>query len=97
MKIFLPSDTMKLDKQASIDYDSSLKLAYEALLHTPPKLQRIINPKEAYRFHIVVLRHHGGNGTPRGGFALKKQDLFYRIAPEFDTALIPCGRIIFKN
>lgn len=97
MKVFLPPDTLILDKKASLDYDASLKMAYEALLHTPPKFQRTINPREAFRFYFVVLRHHPGGATPRGGFALKGQELFYRIAPEFDAALIPCGRIVFKN
>ena len=97
MKVFLLPDTMTHVKEASSDYDASLKYSYEAVLHTLPKLQRTINPREAYLFHIVVLRHHTGSAIPRGGFALKGQDLFYRIAPEFETELIPCGQIIFKN
>lgn len=35
-------------KEASPDYDASLKSSYEAVLHTLPKLQRTINSKEAY-------------------------------------------------
>jgi hypothetical protein len=98
MKVFLLPDTMNHAKEISPDYDASLKSCYEAVLHTLPKLQRTINPKEAYLFHIVVLRHYNGDGVnPRGGFALKGQDLFYRIGPEFDSALIPCGQILFKN
>ena len=98
MKVFLLPDTMRHVKEASPEYDASLKSSYEAVLHTLPKLQRTINPKEAYLFRIVVLRHYNGGGVnPRGGFALKGQDLFYRIGPEFDSALIPCGKIIFKN
>lgn len=98
MKVFLLPDIMTHVKEASPDYDASLKSSYEAVLHTLPELQRTINPKEAYLFHIVVLRHYNGVGvTPRGGFALKGQDLFYRIGPEFDSALIPCGQIVFKN
>ena len=84
-------------KEASPDYDASLKSNYEAVLHTLPKLQRTINPKEAYLFHIVVLRHHTDSAVSRGGFALEGQDLYDRIAPEFDTELIPWGQIIFKN
>jgi hypothetical protein len=74
-----------------------LKSSYEAVLHTLHKLQRTINPKEAYLFHIVVLRHHTGSAVARGGFALKGQDLFSRIPPEFDSALIPFGQILFKK
>ena len=36
-----------------------------------------------------------GDAVPRGGLALKGQDLFYGIAPEFETELIPCGQITF--
>jgi hypothetical protein len=98
MKVFLLPDTMIHVKEASPEYDASLKSSYEAVLHTLPKLQRTINPKEAYLFRIVVLRHYNGAGVkPRGGFALKGQDLFYRIGPEFDSALILCGQIVFKN
>lgn len=96
MKVFLLPDTMTHVKEASPDYDASLKSSYEAVLHTLPKLQRTINSKEAYLFHIVVLRHHTGGAVPRGGFALKGQNLFYRIAPEFETELIPCGQLVFK-
>ena len=98
MKVFLLPDTMTHVKDITLGYDESLKSSYEAVRHTLPRLQRTINPKEAYLFHIVVLRHYNGVGvTPRGGFALKGQDLFYRIGPEFDSALIPCGQIVFKN
>lgn len=98
MKVFLLPDTMTHVKDITLGYDESLKSSYEAVRHTLPRLQRTINPKEAYLFHIVVLRHYNGGGvTPRGGFALKGSDLFYRIGPEFDSALIPCGQIGFKN
>jgi hypothetical protein len=97
MKVFLLPDTMTHVKEASPDYDASLKSSYEAVLHTLPQLQRTINPKQAYLFHIVVLRHYTGSAVARGGFALKGQDLFYRIAPEFDSELIPCGQIVFNK
>jgi len=97
MKVFLLPDTMTHDKDASPDYDAKIKAAYDAVVNTLPKLQRTINPKEAYLFQIVVLRHYKGSVTPRGGFALKGQNLFYRIGPEFDSALIPCGKVVFKN
>ena len=97
MKVFLLPDTMTHVKEISPDYDANLKSFYEAVLHTLPNLQRIINPKEAYLFHIVVLRHHTRNAVPRGGFALKGQDLFYRISVGSQSALIPCGQIVFKN
>ena len=62
-------------------------------------LQRTINPKEACLFYIAVLMHVPDNGPVRAGLVLKEQDLFYRISiiPHFDSALIPCGHIVFKN
>jgi hypothetical protein len=98
MKVFLLPDSMTHVKDITLGYDERLKSSYETVRHTLPAAQRTINPKEAYLFHIVVLRHYNGNGVnPRGGFALKGQDLFYRIGPEFDSALIPCGQIVFNN
>lgn len=98
MKVFLPPDTMTQDKEALFDYGATgLKSFYNTVLHTPTMLQRTINPKEAYVFYIVVLRHKGVGGTPRGGLVLKEQGLFYKISPEFGSALIPCGQIVFKK
>jgi hypothetical protein len=98
MKVFLPPDTMTLDKETLHDYGATgLKSFFDTVLHTPTMLQRTINPKQACLFYIVVLRHHSGSGTPRGGLVLKEQDLFYKINPEFGSALIPCGKIVFRN
>jgi hypothetical protein len=61
------------------------------------KLQKTIKPKEALLFYTVVLRHHQrGINSPRAGFVLKQQGLFYKIT-EFGSALIPCGQIVFKD
>ena len=98
MKVFLPPDTMTQDKETLHDYGATgLRSFFDTVLHTPTMLQRTINPKEAYVFYIVVLRHKGVGGTPRGGLVLKEQNLFYEINPEFGSALIPCGQIVFKN
>jgi len=101
MEVFLHPDTMTQDGEASFD-DGRKQFADTTLLksfcHTPTTLQRTINPNESYLFYTVVLRHHQLSiNSPRAGFVLKQQDLFYRIAPEFDSALIPCGQIVFKN
>lgn len=97
MKVFLLPDTLKEQDLVPPEVDSVLKSHYDAAPHSRPNLRRTINPKESYFFHIIVLRHHTAGGVPRGGFALKEQRLFYRIAPEFDAKLIPCGGITFKN
>jgi hypothetical protein len=82
----------RIEKRAT-----ALKSFFDTGINKPTTLQRTINPKEECLFYIVVLRYQGSGGAPRGGLVLKDQDLFYRIAPELDTALIPCGQIVFKN
>lgn len=98
MKVFLPPDTMTPAKEILQDYGATgLKSFFDSVISNPTMLQRTIKPKEACLFYIVVLRHHRGGGTPRGGLVLKQHDLFYRIKPEFASALIPCGQIVFEN
>jgi hypothetical protein len=83
MKVSLPPDTMTQEKETLFDYAATgLKCFYNTVLHTPTMLQRIISPEEAYVFYIVVLRHKGAGGVPRGGLVLKEQDLSYKIDPE---------------
>lgn len=101
MKVFLHPDTMSPHAEALFD-DSRKQFADTTLLktfsHRPTSLQRTIHPNESCLLYTVVLRHYQGGGvSPRGGFALKQQELFYRIGPEFDNNLIPCGQIAFKN
>jgi hypothetical protein len=98
MKVLLPPDTMTQDKETLLDYGvTGLKSFYDSVLHTPTSLHRTVNPKEAFVFYIVVLRHKGVGGTPRAALVLKEQNLFYKIDPEFGSRLIPCGEIVFKN
>jgi hypothetical protein len=106
MKVFLHPDGMTQESTTSFDggkaTDYALKLfqdttSLKSLCHIPTKLQKTINPKGALLFYTVVLRHHRrGISSPRAGFVLKHQDLFYKIT-EFGSVLIPCGQIVFKN
>jgi hypothetical protein len=101
MKVFLHPDTMT--QYGEISFDDARKQFEDTTLlksfcHTPTKLQRTINPKESCLFYTVVLRHHQRViNSPRAGFVLKQQGLFYKIIPEFGSALIPCGQIVFKK
>lgn len=98
LKVFLPPDTMTLDKETLYDYGATgLKSFLDAGLNKPTMLQRIINPKEACLFYIGVLIDPAGNNFTRAGLVLKEQDLFYRINPQLDSALTPCGQIVRKN
>jgi len=86
-KLFLPPDTM------------TLKSFLDTGINKPTMLQRTINPKEACLFYIGALFYQG-EGVARAGLVLKEQDLFYSIrgiAPQLDSALIPCGQIVFKD
>ena len=97
-KVSLPPDTMTLDKETLHAYGATgLKSFLDTGLNKPTMLQRTINPKEACLFYIVVVFYQGGNGVTRAGLILKEQDLFYRITPQLDSSLIPCGNIVFKN
>lgn len=99
IKIFLPPDTMTLDKVPLYDYGlTNLQSFLDAGFNKPSMLQRTIDPKEECLFYILVLFYQA-QGTARAALVLKGQDLFFRIsiAPDVDSALIPCGQLVFKN
>lgn len=99
-KVYLPSDTMTHEKQYSYDYGASgLKTFWDHNSSKPALLQRTINAKEEYLFYVAVL-FHKVDGVIRTGLVLKGRQLFYRIngiGLELDSALIPCGQILFKK
>jgi len=98
LRVFLPPDTMTLYNETLYDYGATgLKSFLDAGLNKPTMLQRTINPKEACLFYIGVLIDPAGNNFTRAGLVLKEQHLFYRITPQLDSALIPCGQIVLKN
>jgi hypothetical protein len=96
LKVFLPLDTMTLDKETLYSYGATgLESFLDTGLNKPTMLQRTINPKGACLFYIGVL-FLGSDGVARAGLVLKEQDLFYKINL-LGSALIPCGQIVFKN
>ena len=99
-KLFLPRDTMTIDKEQLYDYGATgLKSFMDTGLNEPTTLQRIIHPKEDYLFYVGMLMKMPDNGPVRTGLVLKEEDLFYKvsIAGQLDSALIPCGHISFKK
>jgi hypothetical protein len=100
LKLFVPpDDPMTLDKESLYDYGSKfLKSLLDTGINKPTSLQRTINPKEEYFFYTGALSYKSG-GMVRAGLVLKDQELFYRIGiiPHFDSALFPCGHIVFKK
>lgn len=101
LKLYVLPDTMTYEKLTFYNHGVSttdLKSFLDTGLNKPTMLQRTINPKEECFFHIVALSFQSG-GMVRAGLVLKEQDLFYRISiiPHFDSALFPCGQIVFKK
>lgn len=113
LKLFLPADTMTLDKVSLYNYGvTGLRSFLDTGLNKPTMVQRTINPKEEFLFYTGVLRyqvynqvpgnrrpglHQAGGGVIRTGLVLKEQNLFYRVSIDHDSTLIPCGQIVFKN
>jgi hypothetical protein len=98
VKLFLPSDTMTLDKRSLYDYGVTALESFDK----PTRFQKTIGPNEECLFYVEALfyqtkataqnHQRGGN---RAELVLKGQDLFYRMPPQID--LLPCGQIISKR
>jgi hypothetical protein len=98
VKLFLPPDTMTLDKKPLFSYGLTELETFDK----STKFQRTINPKEESLFYVVAIFYQTRNGAwsqERGGnraeLVLKGQDLFYRMPPQIDSLL--CGRIIINK
>ena len=102
VKLFLPPDTMTLDKESLYNYGIT---GLESFLdfNKPTMFQRTINPKEECLFYIGAVfyqargtaRTNQSRGGNRVELVLKGQDLFYRMIPQIDS--LPCGYIISKK
>jgi len=99
-KIFLPRDTMTLDKAILYAYGATgLDAFLDTGLHTPTMKQSTISPKGEFLFYIVVIGRHTAYPT-RAELVLKDKDVFLKLggtASRYDFELIPCGHIIVKN
>ncbi|MFY0607276.1 MAG: hypothetical protein JXR10_11200 [Cyclobacteriaceae bacterium] len=94
MKLFLPADTMTLDKRSLFSYG----ITELGSLDQATSYQRRLAPQEDCLFYVVALfyqtsprewsHERGGN---RAELVLKGQDLFYNIPPQVDA--LPCGQI----
>lgn len=95
IKLFLPPDTMTLEKESLDDYGlTGLKSFLDTSFNKPTMLHRTINPKEECLFYTIVISD-GYNGTSRAELVSKEQNLFYRM--NMLDSLIPCGHIVFKK
>jgi hypothetical protein len=98
IKIVLPKETMKIEKEQLFDYGLT---NFQSLLNDESNqlgiLQKKIGPKEDYLFYVTVFIHIEGGGSARAKFELNNKELLYKISMGSDTTLIPCGSLEFKN
>ena len=98
IKIVLPKETMKIEKEQLFDYGLT---NFQSLLNDESNqlgiLQKKIGPKEDYLFYVTVFINIKGSGSARAKFELNDKELFYKISIGSDTTLIPCGSLDFKN
>jgi hypothetical protein len=89
IKLFLPTDTMTIDKESLYNYGITGLKSFLDTDFNNGILKRTINPKEESLLYIVLLSplYHVG-GTLRTGVILKDQDLFYRISIARNLILI---------
>lgn len=98
LKLFLPQDTMTLDKRSLFSYGLTELDSFEQAT----KFQRELQPEEDCLFYVVAIfyqtkaeawrQERGGN---RAEFILKEQDLYYRMLPQIDS--LPCGHIKIRK
>jgi len=98
VKLFLPTDTMTLDKQTVFNYG----VRDLESLDKPTMFKRTIKPGEECLFYVVGIfyqtkasaqnQQRGGN---RAELILKGQKLFYRMPPQIEA--MPCGQITVKK
>jgi len=99
LKIFVPPDTMTIDKESRYSYGFDVlrsKAFLDTVLLKPTALRKAIGPRGTALFYVGVL--FSGAAAVRSELVMKEQKLFYKItgiATELDTALIPCGHIAF--
>jgi hypothetical protein len=101
IRIFLPPDTMTVDKIPLYSYGlTNLQSSLDAGFDKPSMLEKTINSKEEYLFYIPVLIYESRErSSGRAALVLKGQDLFLKISmvPDVDSVLIPCGQLVFKQ
>ncbi|MEO0789291.1 MAG: hypothetical protein AAFY36_11540 [Bacteroidota bacterium] len=96
VKLFLPSDTMTLDKRSLFSYGITELEFFEQ----PSEFKRVLDPREDCLFYAVAFFYQTRAGAwnhERGGnraeLVLKGTDLFYNMLPQIDS--LHCGHIAF--
>ena len=98
-RLFLPPDTMTVDKLSQYSYGiSDLASSLAVSFQKNNLLQRTVDPNETFYFYVVLLFNAPRNGPVRTGFVAKDEDLFYKIDIEpYGSTSIPCGQFDFKK
>lgn len=98
LKLFIPTDTMTVDKLSSYNWGlTEMKAFLDTNFNHANLLQKTIKPNEEHIFYIVTISYHAG-GPARSAIVLKEKKLFYSITMgSHGTVEIPCGKIAFKN
>ena len=92
-KLFIPSDTMTLDKEPLFNYGLDLEKYLDTNFNKQNELIRSIGPKSSSGFYVVTLFNKGVDGTLRTGLSIKEEKLSYRI----NDKEIECGSINLKQ
>ena len=110
-KVFLPPDTMTLEKMSLYGYGlSDLRSFLDTGLNKPTMVERTLNPNDECLFYVLVVGEsipvpaseaRGPRLRPQGAcrtaLVQEGQNLFYRISIGAVTELIPCGQITVKK
>ena len=98
LKLFIPTDTMTVDKLPLYSYGlTGMKSFLDTNFNNATILQKTIKPNEDHIFYIVTISYQAG-GPARAAITLKEKELFYRISMgPYGPLEIPCGRIALKN
>ena len=98
LKLFLPPDTMTIDKLPLYSYGlTGMKSYVDANFSNATGMSKIIKPNEEHMFYIVTVSFRAG-GPARSALFLKQKELFYRISMgSYGPLEIPCGTITYVN
>jgi len=98
MKVFLPPDTMTLDKRQQFSYGVTRIESFGQ----STSFQGTLNPKEDCLFYAVAVFYQIKNNVlneDRGGnraeFTFNGKELLFHMRPQIDA--LPCGYILFKK
>lgn len=98
LKLFIPTDTMTVDKLPLYSYGlTGIKSFIDTNFNNATKLQKTIKPKGEHIFYIATISYQTG-GPARAAIILKEKELFYKIAMGvYESVEIPSGKITLKN